>query len=109
MANSLPAHGRDRRIVACIPYYDCRRYVRRAVLSLLSQTHSNITVVVVNDGDPKSPWSELADIRDPRLVRFDMTANHGPYFASAVVLNATTAPYFLVQDADDWSTPDRAA
>jgi len=109
MANAPSNHSRDQRIVACIPYYECRRYIRRAVASLLSQTHRNITVVVVNDGDPKTPWLELADIHDSRLVRFDLAANHGPYFASAVVLNATSAPYFLVQDADDWSTPTRAA
>jgi glycosyltransferase involved in cell wall biosynthesis len=108
-ANSPPHEARDQRIVACVPYYDCRRYIRRAVLSLLQQTCRNLTVVVVNDGDPQPPWDELADIRDPRLVGFDLARNLGPYFASAVVLNASSAPYFLVQDADDWSAPARAA
>jgi hypothetical protein len=64
---------------------------------------------VVNDGDPEPPWDLLADIQDPRLVRFSLLANHGPYFATAVALNATSAPYFMVQDADDWSAPTRAA
>jgi glycosyltransferase involved in cell wall biosynthesis len=70
---------------------------------LLAQSHRNLTVVAINDGDPDPPWRELADIADPRLVRFSLEDNHGPYFASAVVLNATAAPYFLIQDADDWS------
>jgi glycosyltransferase involved in cell wall biosynthesis len=97
------------RITACIPYFRCRRYLRLAVDSLLAQTHRNITVVVVNDGDPEAPWDLLRDITDPRLVRFNLLANHGPYFANAVVLNATSAPYFLMQDADDWSSSTRAA
>jgi glycosyltransferase involved in cell wall biosynthesis len=96
------------RITACIPYFKCRRYLRLAVDSLLAQTHRNLTVVVVNDGDPEPPWDLLEDISDPRLVRFDLLSNHGPYFANEVVLNATSAPYFLVQDADDWSTSTRA-
>jgi hypothetical protein len=79
------------------------------VESLLVQSHKDLTVVVVNDGDPDPPWNELAHIRDPRLVRFSLQANRGPYFASAVVLEATTAPYFLIQDADDWSAPNRVA
>ena len=99
----------SQRITACIPYYQCGKYLRRAVEGLLAQTHRNLTVVVVNDGDPESPWSGLRDIRDPRLVRFDLSGNHGPYFATAVVLNATASPYLLIQDADDWSPPTRAA
>jgi hypothetical protein len=63
----------------------------------------------VNDADPEPPWDLLADIKDPRLVRFSLLANHGPYFAAAVVLNATSARYFMVQDADDWSSRTRAA
>jgi len=64
-------------------------------------------VVVVSDGDPDPPWGELAHIRDQRLVRFSLARNHGPYFAHQVVLRASASPCFLVQDADDWSVPDR--
>ena len=109
MKNPTCQQARDRRIVACIPYHNCRQYLRRAVTGLLGQTHRDLTVVVINDGDPHPPWGLLADIKDDRLVRFDLTVNRGPYFANAVALNATTAPFFLIQDADDWSTPARAA
>jgi glycosyltransferase involved in cell wall biosynthesis len=100
-------NARDTAVTACIPHYRCRRYIRRAVDSLLNQTHRNLTVVVVNDGDPQPPWDQLADIHDPRLIRFSLVENRGPYFATAVVLNAATTPYFLIQDADDWSAPTR--
>jgi glycosyltransferase involved in cell wall biosynthesis len=86
-------------VVAAVPYYRCRGYVRKAVVSLLEQTHPDIMVVVVNDGDPDPPWPELADISDPRLRRFDLSGNYGLYFAYGL----------LVQDADDWSAPDRLA
>jgi glycosyltransferase involved in cell wall biosynthesis len=99
----------DPHVTVSIPYYRCRPFVRRAVESMLGQTHGELTVVVVNDGDPEPPWDELRHIDDPRLVRFDLEANHGRYFADAVVLEASDAPYFLVQDADDWSEPDRVA
>jgi Glycosyl transferase family 2 len=96
-------------VTACIPYFRCRRYIRRAVESLLVQTHQNLSIVVVNDGDTAAPWEQLAHIRDNRLIRFDLRTNRGAYFATAVVLNATSAPYFLIQDADDWSAPQRVA
>jgi glycosyltransferase involved in cell wall biosynthesis len=103
------ASPNDLAVTASVPYFNARNYVRRAVESLLAQTHRNLTVVVVNDGDPNPPWSELADINDPRLIRFSLDLNYGPYFSHQIVLAASTSPYFLVQDADDWSTPTRVA
>jgi glycosyltransferase involved in cell wall biosynthesis len=95
------------RVTVSIPYYRCKPYIRSAVESILNQTYTNLRLVVVNDGDPEPPWDQLIDIDDPRLIRFDLPTNHGRYFADAVVLNATQDPYFLIQDADDWSEPNR--
>lgn len=95
------------RVTVCIPYFRARKYIRRAVESMLNQTYSHLTVVVINDGDPEKPWDQLSQISDPRLVRFDLPENRGPFFATAVVLNACLSPYLLIQDSDDWSTPDR--
>lgn len=96
-------------VAASVPYFNARAYIRRAVESLLTQTHRNLTVIVVNDGDPNPPWDLLADIDDPRLIRFDLDLNYGPYFAHHIVFSASNTPFFLVQDADDWSTPTRVS
>ncbi len=94
-------------VTISIPCHRSGPYIAQAVESLLGQTYRNLTVVVVNDGDPDPPWPLLAHLGDPRLVRFDLSANYGRYFADAVVLEWTTSPYFLVQDSDDWSDPKR--
>lgn len=96
-------------VVVSIPYFRCREHVRRCVESVLAQTHRNLTAVVVNDGDPQPPWDLLADVDDPRLVRFELPHNRGRYFADEVVLRATASAYLLVHDADDWSEPHRVA
>ena len=96
-------------VTVSLPYYDCRRYLLRAVDSILGQTHTNLTLVVVNDGDRRAPWDLLAHIDDPRLVRYDLGVNRGRYFVDAVILAATPDPYLLIQDADDWSEPERVA
>jgi hypothetical protein len=65
-------------------------------------------VIVVNDGDEDRPWDLFDSISDPRLIRFDLLRNHGgPYFADAVVVNAAASTWFLIQEQDDWSEPDR--
>ncbi|MFM8358976.1 MAG: glycosyltransferase [Verrucomicrobiota bacterium] len=94
-------------ITVSIPYFRARPYIRRAVESILNQTHAALRLVVINDADPEGPWAELADIDDPRLIRFDLPRNRGRYFADAVVLAATPDAWLATQDADDWSEPDR--
>src|SRR5262249_32935231 len=84
-------------VTVSIPYYRCKPYIRKVVESILDQTHWELQLIVVNDGDDQPPWAELAHISDPRLVQFDLRANHGRYFADAVVLNAVDSPYFAVQ------------
>ena len=95
------------RVTVSIPYFKCRPYIRRAVESILAQSHTNLQLVVVNDGDPNPPWDLLQDITDERLVRFDMEQNQGRYFVDEVVLRATSDAYYVMQDADDWSEPGR--
>lgn len=97
----------DNCVTVSIPYYSAQGYIVKAVESILAQTHRELQLIVVNDGDPNPPWQALDSIRDPRLIRFDLSANRGRYFADAVVLNAVDTPYFAVQDADDWSEPRR--
>ncbi|MER6605811.1 glycosyltransferase [Streptomyces sp. NPDC000927] len=82
--------------------------IRRAVNAVLSQTHKSLTLIVVNDGDPNAAetlWAKLADITDPRLIRYDLPGNRGRYHADAVTLAAVHAhdsdSLFTVHDADD--------
>jgi glycosyltransferase involved in cell wall biosynthesis len=96
-------------VTACIPTYKCTPYLRQAVVSLLNQTYPYVRIIVINDGDSRAPWSVLSDIIDPRLIRFDLKHNRGPYFCLAIALEATDDKFFLVQDADDWSAPQRLA
>jgi hypothetical protein len=63
----------------------------------------------VNDGDLNPPWKELASIDDPRLFRFELPRNDGCFFCWEVAQRATCDAYFMMQDADDWATPTRAA
>ncbi|GAB4373096.1 MAG: hypothetical protein Kow0042_16810 [Calditrichia bacterium] len=94
-------------VTVSIPFFRCHPFIRQAVESILNQSHEELTLVVVNDGDPRPPWKQLSDIDDPRLIRFDLANNQGKFFADSLVLEATPAPFFLIQDADDWSEPQR--
>ena len=95
-------------ITVSMPAYKARTTIRRAVDSVLSQSHRHLTLIVVNDGHPPDKaWDRLADIGDSRLVRFDLPVNHGRYYADAVTLAACGSKWWTVHDADDWTETHR--
>lgn len=98
---------RRQRVVVSIPCFQSWHSVARAVESILAQTYSDLLVVVTNDGDSDPGWDMLSHVDDPRLIRVDHAAHQGRYFVDQVALMARLGPYLLIQDADDWSEPDR--
>ena len=77
--------------------------LERAVDSVLSQTFSDLRLVLINDGGSSINLS----IEDPRLVVYEMDKNRGRYFADAVVLGACDTDWFTIHDSDDTSAPNR--
>ena len=90
-----------------MPYWRTPATIRAAVEAVLNQTYPDLMLYVVNDGDRReAPWTVLADIDDPRLVRVDLPENRGRYFADAAVLAAVSTPWFAIHDADDVAEPE---
>lgn len=95
-------------LTVSLPTWRNPETLRRAVDSVLSQTHTQLNLVVVSDGeDATEAFRPLADITDPRLIRFSLAENHGRYFADCVVAHACETEWFTVHDSDDWSEPRR--
>lgn len=89
-------------VTVAMPYYACPDEVDRAVRSVLRQTHRDLVLVVVGDGEEPP----LGKIRDSRLVVFTLPANHGAYFAQQLVIEASPNPWYAVIGADDWVEAD---
>jgi hypothetical protein len=79
--------------------------LRRAVLSVLAQTFSDLRLIVVDDAG--GMLEEIADITDPRLECLTLTENKGTYNAHSLTLARTTTPWWCPVDADDWLDPTR--
>lgn len=94
------------KVLVVIPVFNARPYLRDAVESVLHQTLSDLSLLVVDDGSTDGSLDAIEGIRDSRLV-----VRCGPNRGKAAVLNeairSCVAEYFAVNDADDLSHPNR--
>ena len=82
-----------------IPTYNRAMRCKAAVESVLSQTHSNVEAVVVDDGS-RDNTREVISGMDER-VKYIFQANGGVSAARNTGLNAATGDYIAFLDSDD--------
>lgn len=90
-----------------IPAYNTGEYIHRAIESSLRQTHSNVEVIVVDDGS-KDNTLEVAQSyaeRDSR-VRVFHKENGGVSSARNMGIRESHGEYMIFLDSDDWLEDD---
>lgn len=86
-----------------IPMYNASPYIKRCILSVLSQTYRNIEVVIVDDGsndNSKEIVKEFA--RNDKRVKVYSQKNKGANIARINGINHATGYYTMFLDADDY-------
>lgn len=83
-----------------VPLYNKKRYVKRALNSILNQSHQNIELIVVDDGSTDGSLEVAKAVADPR-IRIIVQQNQGPGRARNVGANESGAEILAFLDADD--------
>jgi len=89
-----------------IPVYNAGEYLNDAVLSIVNQTHENIEIIIVDDGSTDGCIDSIRDLTDSR-IRLLSQKNGGKSVALNHALEKVAGDFFLIQDADDNSYPQR--
>lgn len=93
-------------VIACA-WYNRADMIHDTVESLLAQDYDDFEIVIVNDGSTDPRVREILDsYTNPRL-RVIHQANAGFVAAITRAINASQAPYILIQGSGDISYPDR--
>jgi hypothetical protein len=88
-----------------IPAYNQARYLAQAIESCLAQTHSDLEVVVVDDGSTDETPAVVA--RFANRIRCVRQANAGLPAARNRGFRESTGGYVCFLDADDWFHPEK--
>lgn len=83
-----------------IPFYNNKKWLPRALNSILSQTYNNIEVIVVDDGSEED-ISDIQEMQDER-VKLYRNKNFGPAFSRNYGISKSNGKYISFLDSDDF-------
>ena len=98
------------KVAVIVPVYNAAAYLPRCLDSILAQTHTALSIIVVDDGSTDGS-GKIAD--DYAARDFRLKVIHQKHAGVAAARNAgvaqVTEPYLTFVDADDYVTPDYVA
>jgi glycosyltransferase involved in cell wall biosynthesis len=93
-------------VSALMTVYNGARFLRPALESVLSQTHRDLELIVVDDGSEDNSSEIVRSMRDPRIV-FIPSGHVGRVAALNLGLQHARSPFVAILDADDIARAER--
>lgn len=98
---AAPAPSGEKLVTGIVPYYQASPFVEEAVKSLLSQTHRNLDVLIVNDGSFEPDDSVLDRLAEDPRVTVVTQLNRGESEARNLAAELARGEYLVMLDADN--------
>ena len=95
------------KVTAVVPVYNCEKYLRQCLDSLMAQSLQNIEVILVNDGSTDSSREILSEYANAysNVLLYD-TPNVGAGAARNLGLEKAHGEYIIFLDSDDYFDPE---
>lgn len=90
-----------------MPVYNGALYLREAIDSILSQTHSNLELIIINDGSTDNSEQIIQSYTDERIVYLKNEVNSKICVTLNRGLDVARGKYIARMDCDDISVPER--
>jgi len=103
----MPETNKHPKISVLMPVYNCAKYLRQAIDSILAQTFTNFEFLIIDDGSSDGSVEIINSYQDPRIrfIRNEHNLGYIPRLNNGIDLAA--GEYLARMDADDISLPQR--
>lgn len=88
-------------ISVIIPSYNRAHLINEACTSVLSQTYSNIELIIVDDCSTDNTKEVVSSIKDSRVHYYCLEKNSGACIARNLGIEKATGDYIAFNDSDD--------
>ena len=89
--------------------YNCERYIKSSLESVLNQTFQDFELILVNDGSTDKTWDIACSFDDPRIVFCNNNENRHIPLRRNEAIELSKGELLAVHDGDDESLPGRLA
>ena len=96
-----------RTITALLTTYNCERFIKATIDSILSQTFSDFDFLIIDDGSSDDTCKLIRQYNDPRITLITHDENKGVGYRLNEALDLIQTPYIVKVDGDDLSLPTR--
>ena len=90
-----------------LPAYNCEKFIRKTIHSLINQTYSNFELLVINDGSTDATTSIIQSFKDTRIQLIQNEKNKGLIYTLNKGIELSKGKYIARIDADDICLPER--
>lgn len=89
--------------------YNCEKFIKDSLLSVLNQTYKDFQWIIVNDGSTDSTWEIVTEtvLDDPRIELVNNSENKKIPFRRNQAISLAKGDYIAIHDGDDISLPHR--
>ena len=87
--------------------YNCQRYVKKAIQSVLDQTFKDFEFIIIDDGSKDHTWGVVQEFDDGRIQRIYNFNNRKIPFRRNQAISHAKGKYVAIQDGDDISFRSR--
>lgn len=93
-------------VTVIVPVYNVQEYIRECIMSIQAQTHTNLEIIIVNDGTKDDSINVIQDlIKMDSRIQVITQKNQGLSAARNTGLEKATGKYIAMIDSDDAIKP----
>ncbi|MDB5132558.1 MAG: epsE 1 [Mucilaginibacter sp.] len=95
------------KVTVLLPFYNAGPYLKEAVQSIINQTFTDYTLLLINDGSTDKSEDIIKELNDARIWYIKHDTNVGLITTLNQALSLAQSKYIVRMDADDISAPER--
>ena len=101
--------GSMKLVSVIVPNYNCGRYLDKCIAHLVDQTYTHLEIIICDDASTDNSLEIIRSWqkKDGRIRLLTNMRNEGIVKTSNKCLSEANGAYIMMQDADDWSEPNR--